>query len=155
MKKILAIIPVLMLAFTLMAQPPKGPAEKGMIFGEKVTAESAVPVNDMIAKLKDKEETNVKIIGKVIEVCKAEGCWIRMETANGPIRIKMADHAFLVPLSLNGKTIVAEGIATLKETTVEMLRHYAEDAGKSKEEIAAITTAKKEVSMETKGILVL
>ncbi len=155
MKKILAIIPILMLAFTLMAQPPKGPAEKGMTFGEKVTALSAVPVNDMIAKLKDKEETNVKIIGKVIEVCKSEGCWIRIETANGPMRIKMADHAFLVPLSLNGKTIVAEGIATLKETTVEMLRHYAEDAGKTKEEIAAITSPKKEVSMETKGILVL
>lgn len=60
--------------------------------------------------------------------------------------IKMKDHAFLVPLSMNGKTIVAEGTATLKETSVEMLRHYAEDAGKSKEEIAAIKEPKKERS---------
>jgi hypothetical protein len=69
--------------------------------------------------------------------------------------IKMKDHAFLVPLSMNGKTIVVDGIATLKETSVEMQRHYAEDAGKSKEEIAAIKEPKKEITMQAKGILVL
>ena len=36
-----------------------------------------------------------------------------------------------------------------------MLKHYAEDAGKSKEEIAAITEPKKEITMQAKGILVL
>lgn len=69
--------------------------------------------------------------------------------------IKMKDHAFLVPLSLNGKTIVVNGTATFKETSVEMQRHYAEDAGKTKEEIAAITEPKKEITMQAKGILVL
>jgi len=43
----------------------------------------------------------------------------------------------------------------MKETSVEMLRHYAEDAGKSKEEIAAIKTPKTEIVMQAKGILVL
>ena len=78
-----------------------------------------------------------------------------METADGAMMIKMKDHAFLVPLSMNGKTIVVDGIATLKETSVEMLKHYAEDAGKSKEEIAAIKEPKKEITMQAKGILVL
>lgn len=56
---------------------------------------------------------------------------------------------------MNGKTIVAEGEVTLKETSVEMLKHYAQDAGKSKEEIAAIKEPKKEIIMQAKGILVL
>jgi len=148
-------IPALLIGVCLLAQPPKGPANKGMTFGEKTTAEGAIAANDLGSKLKGAETAEVKVTGKVVEVCKAEGCWLRMETASGPMLIKMKDHAFLVPLSMNGKTIVAEGTATLKETSVEMLRHYAEDAGKSKAEIEAIKEPKKEITMQAKGILVL
>jgi len=151
----MVFIPALLLTFTLMAQPPEGPAKKGMVFGEKTTAEGAISSKDLAAQLKGAEPAQVKVTGKVVEVCKAEGCWLRMETASGSMLIKMKDHAFLVPLDMNGKTIVAEGTATLKETSVEMLRHYAEDAGKSKAEIAAIKEPKKEVTMQAKGILVL
>lgn len=155
MKKMILTIPALLIGICLLAQPPKGPADKGMTFGEKTTADGAVSANELAAKLKGTEAAEVKVTGKVVEVCKAEGCWLRMETANGPMLIKMKDHAFLVPLSMNGKTIVAEGTATLKETSVEMLRHYAEDAGKSKAEIEAIKEPKTEISMQAKGILVL
>ena len=155
MKKMIMTIPALLIGICLLAQPPKGPADKGMTFGEKTTAEGAIAASELTAKLTGTEATEVKVTGKVVEVCKAEGCWLRMETANGPMLIKMKDHAFLVPLSMNGKTIVAEGTATLKETSVEMLRHYAEDAGKSKAEIEAIKEPKKEITMQAKGILVL
>ena len=155
MKKLLFLIPAFLLGFTLLAQPPKGDAKKGMTFGEKTTADGAIAVNELAGKLQSSAAMEIKVTGKVKEVCKSEGCWLRMETENGSILIKMKDHAFLVPLSMNGKTIVADGTATLKETSVEMLKHYAEDAGKSKEEIAAIKEAKKERTMEAKGILVL
>ena len=56
---------------------------------------------------------------------------------------------------MNGKTIVADGVATFKETSVAMLQHYAEDAGKSKEEIEAIKEPKREITLQAKGILVL
>jgi hypothetical protein len=67
----------------------------------------------------------------------------------------MKDHSFFVPVSMQGKTIVVDGTATLKETSVDMLKHYAEDAGKSKAEIDAITQPKKEITVQAKGILVL
>ena len=155
MKKLIVIIPALLLSLGLLAQPPKGPANKGMTFGEKTTAEGAIAANELPSKLQGAEAAEVKVMGKVVEVCKSEGCWLRMETASGPMLIKMKDHSFFVPLAMNGKTVVVNGTATLKETTVEMLRHYAEDAGKSKEEIAAIKEAKKEITIQAKGILVL
>jgi hypothetical protein len=155
MKKILLLIPVLIISFLVMAQPPKGPAKKGMTFGVKTTKAGAIAANELPAFLGDKTTADVKVKGKVVEVCKAEGCWIKMETAAGPMLIKMKDHSFMVPLAMNGKTIVADGTATFKETTVEMLRHYAEDAGKSKEEIEAIKEPKKEIILQAKGILVL
>jgi len=155
MKKIFPFITVLMMGFAVMAQPPKGPAKKGMNFGATTTVTGAVAANELADVLADKTTADVKVKGKVVEVCKAEGCWIRMETASGPMLIKMKDHAFTVPLALNGKTIVADGTAELKETSVEMLKHYAADAGKSKEEIAAIKEPKKEIVLQAKGILVL
>ena len=150
MKKVLFAV-LLFSGLSAMAQPPNVPAEKGTKFGAKVTKKGAVTTDQLDALLADKKETNVKVKGKVVEVCKAEGCWIRMETPTGNMLI----NAFLVPLVLNGKTIVAEGTATLKETTVEMLKHYAEDAGKTKAEIDAITEPKKEIVLQAKGILVL
>jgi len=54
-----------------------------------------------------------------------------------------------------GKTIVVEGKAELKETSVSMLKHYAEDAGKSKEEIEKIKEPKKELIMIIKGVKVV
>jgi len=155
MKKIIVLIPTLFFAFVLLAQPPKGDANTGMTFGEKITGDGAITASELSAKLTGTEPAEVKVTGVVTEVCKAEGCWLRMKTDNGTMLIKMKDHAFLVPLAMNGKTIVVDGVATLKETSMEMLRHYAEDAGKSKEEIAAIKEGKREITLQAKGILVL
>lgn len=156
MKKLMLFLPALFLGLSLMAQPPEGPAESGMTFGTKITDEGAIKVDQLPALLANGGNAtgDVKVIGKVVEVCKAEGCWIKMETATGPMMIKMKDHAFLVPLSLNGKMIVVQGSASMKEISVETLKHYAEDAGKSKEEIAAIKKPKTEMVMQAKGILV-
>ncbi len=155
MKKIFLGCTALIFSGMLLAQPPKGPADKGMTFGQNIEAKDAIKIADLPAALEKNEKAVVKVEGKVVEVCKAEGCWLRMETPTGTMLVKLKDHAFLVPLSLNGQTIVAEGTASVKTTSVEMLRHYAEDAGKSKEEIAKITEPKKEIVMQATGILVL
>ena len=154
MKRLL-LIPALFFAFLTMAQPPEGPAKKGMNFGVITTKEKAINPDELTTILGDKTAVDVKVKGKVLEVCKAEGCWLKMQTANGPMMIKMKDHSFAVPLDMNGKTIVAQGTASFKEISVDMLKHYAEDAGKTKEEIAAIKEPKKEIMMQATGILVL
>lgn len=155
MKKILLLIPAVIFVISVMAQPPEGPANKGMTFGIATTEKDAINASELSSLLDPKEPKEVKVKGKVVEVCKAEGCWLRMETTSGTIMVRMKNHSFFVPVSISGKTIVADGTATLKETSVDMLRHYAEDAGKSKEEIAAIKEPKKEIILQAKGILVL
>ena len=126
-----------------------------MTFGVITTEKDAEDAKDLNSIITSKEPKEIKIKGKVTEVCKAEGCWLRMETASGSMMIRMKDHKFFVPVSMQGKTIIANGTATLKETSVDMLRHYAEDAGKTKEEIAAIKDPKKEIVLQATGILVL
>ena len=139
------------------AQPPKVPAGAGATFGQKTTADNAITVEQLYTLMKSKEqkEVPVKLKGVVTEVCQMEGCWIKVQSPNGSMMVKMKDHKFLVPVILNGKTIVIDGIADEKLTSVEQLRHFAEDAGKSKAEIAKITEPRKETLVQAKGILVL
>ena len=155
MKKIALILAVLLFSICGIAQPPPGPADKGMVFGQETTADGALKADQLAGMLKANSTAEVKIMGKVSEVCKMEGCWLKMQTSGGLLMIRMKDHSFMVPLAINGKTIVARGTASIQETSVETLKHYAEDAGKSKEEIAAIKEPKKEIIMNAVGILVM
>ncbi len=158
MKKIILVLVVICLGVTVNAQPPKVPADPGSNFGKKTTAENAITVDQLVSLMKTKEagkDVPVKLKGKVTEVCQAEGCWIKIQSPDGSMMVKMKDHNFTVPVILNGKTIVIDGTADSKLTTVEQLRHFAEDAGKSKAEIAKITEPKKELIVQANGILVL
>ncbi|MDB5230458.1 MAG: hypothetical protein JWN76_1263 [Chitinophagaceae bacterium] len=158
MKKIIFLFIIFCSSALVNAQPPNVPADKGSVFGNRVTAANAVTVEQLTSLLNTKEgekKIELKIKGEVVEVCHAEGCWIKIKSTDGSMMVRMKDHKFFVPTVLNGKTIVVDGIAEIKETSVEMLKHYAEDAGKSKAEIDAIKEAKKEIVVQAKGILVV
>lgn len=130
-------------------------ASKGVVYGEVSEEKSPVSVDDIKDKLVgNKFEGQVK--GKVVEVCKAEGCWIRLQRADGTaMLVRAKDHAFLMPENIVGKTVLIEGNAVIKEVTEDMRKHYAEDAGKSKEEIAKIKGPEKDVQFAAKGVKVL
>lgn len=130
-------------------------ASKGVVYGEVSAEDKAIAVDDIKSKLvNDKYEGQVK--AKVVEVCKAEGCWIKVAKKDGSaMMVRAKDHKFLMPENIVGKTVLIEGNATVKETTEEMRRHYAEDAGKSKEEIAKIKGSEKDVQFAAKGVKVM
>ncbi|BFG69336.1 hypothetical protein KACHI17_02170 [Sediminibacterium sp. KACHI17] len=158
MKKLLIAFSLILTVNTLSAQPPQVPADAGATFGKVTTAENAVSMEQYVKLLEsrgDGKPLEGKIIGIVKEVCQKEGCWIKVESPNGNLMVKMKDHKFAVPVVLNGKKVVIDGVGTLTTTSVKQLKHYAEDAGKSKEEIAKITEPKKEIVIQAAGILVL
>ncbi len=47
MKKLFFFLTLAVISVSLMAQPPKGPAKKGMTFGIKTTADGAVAANEL------------------------------------------------------------------------------------------------------------
>lgn len=157
MKKIFVSFSVLMLAVMANAQPPAGDAKPGDWYGEKITADGAVAITDVTAKLAaGKESVDTKFTAKIVEVCPNKGCWLKLELNNGETAmVKMKDYGFFLPLAAIGKTVVIDGEVKMKTTSVAELRHYAEDAKKSKEEIEAITQPKKEVKVMAKGIVVV
>jgi bisphosphoglycerate-dependent phosphoglycerate mutase len=130
-------------------------AAKGVVYGVVSAQDNAIAPDEIKSKLvNDQFEGQIK--AKVTEVCKAEGCWIKVQKADGTsMMVRAKDHKFLMPENIVGKTVLIEGAATVKETTEEMRRHYAEDAGKSKEEIAKIKGSEKDVQFSAKGVKVL
>ena len=131
-------------------------AKPGVTYG-KYSEEGTTPisVNDLEKKMTD-NKFDGKIKGKVVEVCQAMGCWAKVQKDDGStVMIKVKDHEFAMPKDIVGRTIVVEGKAELKETSVAMLKHYAEDAGKSKEEVDKIKDPKKELIMMIKGVKVV
>ena len=155
MKK-LFFFALLLLAIGANAQDKeKVQAAKGVAYGEVSEQEKAITPDEIKAKLvNDKFEGQVK--AKVTEVCKAEGCWIKVQKADGTsMMVRAKDHKFLMPENIVGKTVLIEGSATVKEVSEEMRKHYAEDGGKSKEEIAKIKGSEKDVQFAAKGVKVL
>ena len=155
MKKIL-FSAMILLAVTANAQDKeKVQAAKGVVYGIVAEDDKAIAVDDINAKLVNNQYEG-QIKAKVVEVCKAEGCWIKVQRKDGaPMMVRAKDHKFLMPENIVGKTVLIEGNATVKETTEEMRKHYAEDAGKSKEEIAKIKGSEKDVQFAAKGVKVL
>lgn len=156
MKKLVLSLTIALTALTLNAQPPAGDAKPGDTYGAKVNPDGAISISEFPAKLEKTESIDAKIKAKVVDVCSKKGCWIKLQVNDTTTAfVKMKDYGFFLPMAAIGKTVVIDGNIKLKTTSVAELKHYAEDAKKSKEEIAAITKPEKEISVTATGITIL
>lgn len=132
------------------------PAAPGVTYGKTVTKDKAITLASLNKKLTNDTVYTGKISGQVTEVCKKKGCFMKLKQDNGEdIMVRFTDYAYFMPQNIVGKKVVVEGKAKVSETSVERLRHYAKDAGKSQEEIAKINKAKKDVTIMADGVLVM
>jgi hypothetical protein len=155
MKKILTIV-LVACSVAVYAQPNSKQAAKGIKYGKATTAVGAIEVNALEEKLEDAASYKGKVKGTVNAVCEKKGCWMKLEQTDGSgIMIRFKDYKFFMPLNIVGKDVVLEGEAKKTVTSVETLKHYAEDAGKSKEEIEKITEPKTEIEFIATGVLVV
>ena len=146
MKNLIALL--FCLVFTLQVKAQEN-------FGKKINEKSAIAATQLPEKMGTKESMDTKVTGTVESVCQAKGCWMKVKMDNGEtMRVTFKDYGFFVPKDIAGKTVVVEGVAQKKTTPVAELRHYAEDAGKSKEAIAKITDPKKELAFVADGVIV-
>jgi hypothetical protein len=129
-------------------------------FGETITADGTIPYEALKTKMETEaaDSVAVKFTGTVQEVCQAKGCWMKIASDDPdaePIMVRFKDYGFFMPKDIAGRKVIMDGYAFVEETPVDELRHYAEDAGKSQEEIEAITESKKETKFLASGVLLL
>lgn len=146
-------------AFTVYAQEPANPVVKTgdyVSYGDAINADGAITMAEFEKVAADKDSLQAKITTEILHSCGKKGCWMDVKMADGStMKVRFRDYGFFVPTKgLEGKLVVMQGRAKKDVTDVAMLQHYAEDAGKSKEEIAEITEPETSWTFEADGVLI-
>jgi len=127
-------------------------------FGEKISPKGTFSSSVMLEKydsLSGGDTINVKFNTKINSVCQKKGCWMVLELPGvDDVRVKFKNYGFFVPKDAMGKDVIVRGKAFIEETTVEEQRHYAEDAGKSIDEVMAIREPEKKFGFMADGVLI-
>jgi len=125
-------------------------------YGAAITPDGAVTLDQFMKGTTDKAETAGKVSCEVITSCTKKGCWMDVKMPGGDVmKVRFKDYGFFVPThGLEGKQAILVGTATKEVLDVATLRHYAHDAGKSKEEIEKITEAETNWTFEAVGVLI-
>ena len=125
-------------------------------YGAVIDANGAIAMADFTKAIEGKDSLDAKVDCEIITSCAKKGCWMDVKMADGTsMKVHFKDYAFFVPTSgLTGKHAVIQGHATKEVTDVATLRHYAEDAGQSKEDCDKITQAETSWSFMADGVLI-
>lgn len=127
------------------------------MYGKSFETTNAIDASQLPDLLNNTTEVkDVVAKGKITAVCQAMGCWMKVDVGNGKdMMIKFGDHDFTLPKDVSGQTAVFTGTLMMKTTSVKELRHFAEDAGKSKEEVEKITEPKHEMRFIATGVYLM
>lgn len=127
-------------------------------FGDSISSENALTNSEMMEKfasLKEGDTLSVKFKSSINEVCQKKGCWMTLDLANGEEAfVKFKDYGFFVPKNAQEKEVIVNGKAFVSIESVDVLKHYAKDAGKSQAAIDSITEPKVTYSFMADGVLI-
>lgn len=125
----------------------------GMLIDENNVISTA-EMSEKYAAMNVADTVQTKFIAKVTDVCQAKGCWMKLELQGGQeTMVRFKDYGFFMPKDIKGKEVIVNGLAFVEEMSIKDQKHYAEDGGKSKEEIEKITQPKKSFGFEADGVL--
>ncbi|QBZ98201.1 DUF4920 domain-containing protein [Flavobacterium sangjuense] len=127
-------------------------------FGDKFKVSKIYTKEQMLKKyktLKKGDTITVQFQSNIKAVCKKKGCWMKMNLAGDDESfVKFKDYGFFVPLNADNSEAIVHGKAFVDVESVESLRHYAKDGGKSAAEIAKITKPEVTYSFLADGVYI-
>lgn len=125
------------------------------VYGDStITPEGAVDASELLAMLEGVDSIEAKVTGEVLGVCKKKGCWMDVDLGDGKnMTVRFKDYGFFVPLNSEGRKATINGIAKVDTQSIDWLRHKAHDAGKSQEEIDAITEPIVKITFLADGVI--
>ena len=159
MKKLTLSLTVLFLIFSCEESSNKTTVSEPQlnIYGnQKMTKDNAIEGAELLSLLEIKDSVDVKLEANIIAVCKKKGCWMDVSLNDSTeMLVRFKDYGFFVPMDCEGKRAIIQGMAKKVAHSVEWLKHKAEDAGRSQDEIDAITQTQVAFSIdEATGVII-
>ena len=124
---------------------------------EKVNVAEAISVSAMLNDFQGKSgRVEYTFEAPLNEVCSKAGCWVNVDQGNcETFMVRFKDHFTIPPSTPVGTNAIFHGYAFQDTVSVDMLRHFAEDAGKSQSEIELINEPKITFGFEADGVSLL
>ena len=99
---------------------------------------------------------NVILEGVITQTCAKKGCWMNVKMAEGDtMMVRFKDYGFFVPKEgAEDLRTVMHGVAKMDTISVDLLRHYAEDAGETEDIIMQITEPRYVLEFIADGVLI-
>jgi hypothetical protein len=165
MKKSTILLAIAILSFSCAKKTETETTEKEIginenfaVFGDSITSKDAISNTEMMAKfaaLKEGDTAVVKFKSTINDVCQKKGCWMDVALDNdNSTFVKFKDYGFFVPMNAQNKDVIVEGKAFVSIESVNDLKHYAKDAGKSQAAIDSIVAPKTTYSFMANGVLI-
>ncbi len=101
----------------------------------------------------------VWVQAQIKEVCQNRGCWMSLDDGAHNVRVRFTASAkctdgFLLPRNAGGHYAYVHGVLKRQQMPQELARHYAEDQGKSKEEVETIVGSQAVVTMLATSVVI-
>ena len=98
-------------------------------YGAPITLKHPVSLDEAVKQLGARNAADVLVESTVEKVCEVRGCWIGLRSASGEIHVTFKDEAFFVPMTLMGKTVLAQGRLSKVQMTLDETRRYVKHNG--------------------------
>lgn len=161
MKKTHFILVMLLLVGTMAVAQKKAAAfnaNEYALFGDKFKVTKVYNKAEMLKKYKNLKKGDTIVVqfeSNIKSVCKKKGCWMKMELAGDDDSfVRFKDYGFFVPLNADNSKAIVNGKAFVDVVSVEELKHYAKDGGKSAAEIAKITKPEVTYAFTADGVYI-
>ena len=147
-KSILILVSPMIILFYL-------PQNKSNYFGEIFSITDLNEYSKINNETSDFDKKDVKIEGKILSSCPMKGCWMKIKADQDTILVRFKDYWFFVPKNgIEGGKAIVNGKISVEKLSVKQLRHYAEDAGKSQEEINLIKDPQVSLTFLADGVYI-
>ena len=121
-----------------------------------VDSTQALTLDQMLLTFKQQPQNNsYTFSAPLIGVCQSAGCWVKFQASNGElIRIRFKDHFLIPPATEVNSLAYFHGVVYYDTISVELQKHFLEDAKAPQAEIDRITAPKIELNIEADGVWV-
>jgi hypothetical protein len=135
---------------------PNQQETKQSVYGESFDPTQAIDQSQLSVMINGNDTTTVKFKAEIVETCAKAGCWMTVKNSAGyPMYVFMKDHDFAVPKTgAIGHQCIVNGRLYRDTLSVEIQKHFAEDAGLSEDQINAITSPLPTLAVEATGVII-
>ena len=128
---------------------------KGNYYGEEFSILDVKDYSSNKLEFLNNSENKIRIEGEVLSTCPMKGCWMKVKADKDTILVRFKDYGFFVPTDgVTGNKTIINGKLKVDTLSIDLLRHYAEDAGKSHEEINEINNPEVSLTFLADGVII-